>query len=216
MTEQGKSRGCLFYTGIAIAISIAVLLVASYLGYRYAKRLIHEFSGTQPVPVAATTLSETEINQARERVLNFSRALEQRTAVEPVSFTADEINGLIASHTNLVTVRGRLHISSLAGSNVLAEMSVPAEDLGFKPLQGRYVNASGVFIIGFSNGVLNVNAQSLSNQGQAFPNTFMGRIRPQNFAYRLNNDPQSKAVLSRLQDVRINDGKLVLIPKSSP
>ncbi|HLP77037.1 MAG TPA: hypothetical protein VK327_08970, partial [Candidatus Paceibacterota bacterium] len=147
-------------------------------------------------------------------ISTFSRAVEQGTATPPLVITADELNALFASNPDLATVRGKLFFS-MEGSNVLAQMSVPAEDLGFKPLEGRYVNASGVFSVGFSNSVLNVNAQSLSAKGKPFPDTFMGRIRPQNFAYRLNNDPNAKAALEKLQDVRVTDGHLVIVPKQN-
>ncbi len=218
MTEQATKpgRGCLFYTGIAIALAVTVLIVASYIGYRYAKGLINEFSDTQPMPVPTVQMSGAELNRVRERVANFSRAVEQGMAVEPLILTAAEVNALIASNPQLVTVRGKLYLSGMEGTNVLAQLSVPAEDLGFKPLQGRYVNATGVFSVGFSNGVLNVNAQSLSAKDKPLPATFMGRIRPQNFAYRLNNDPDGKAALSKLQDVRISDGKLIVVPKQRP
>ncbi|MBC8097386.1 MAG: hypothetical protein H7Y43_16395 [Akkermansiaceae bacterium] len=213
MIEQRKARGCLFYTGIAVAIAAAVLITASYIGYRYARGLIAEFSDTQSMPVPTVQLSETDLNRVRERVMTFSRAVEQGTAVEPLSLTADDVNALIVGNSNLVTVRGKLFISGMEGTNVLAQLSVPAEDLGFKPLQGRYVNATGQFTVGFSNGVLNVNAQSLSAKDKPFPDTFMGRIRPQNFAYRLNNDPDGKAALARLEDVRIEGGRLIVVPK---
>ncbi|HLP76521.1 MAG TPA: hypothetical protein VK327_06320, partial [Candidatus Paceibacterota bacterium] len=59
MTDRtAKPRGCLFYTGIAIAISIAVLLIASYIGYRYAKSLINQFTDTKPMPIPTAQISD--------------------------------------------------------------------------------------------------------------------------------------------------------------
>jgi len=82
-----------------------------------------------------------------------------------------------------------------------------------KPLVGRYVNASGVFTVGVSNGLLNINAQSLSSKGEPLPETFMNRISPQNFAFKLNQDPEAKPVIERIEAVRVEDGELVIIPR---
>jgi hypothetical protein len=214
MNEQGTKhgRGCLFYTGVAVGISIMVLIAASYLGYRYAKSLIAQFTDTQPMLLPAVEMEEHDLNALQSRIANFSRAVEQGNGVEPLTISADEANALIAATPELVTVRGQLQFE-FEGSNVVARFSIPAEDLGLKPLKGRYVNASGAFKIGITNGVLNVNARSLSSKGQPLPETFMNRISPQNFAFKLNHDPKGKAVLERIQDIRVTDGKLVIVPK---
>lgn len=212
MTVGKKPRGCLFYTGVAIAISIVVLLAASYAGYRYAKSLVNQFTDTQPASVPVVQMSEQDLAAVRNRITEFSQAVEQGNSPAPLTITDREANALLAATPELVTVRGRLHFE-FDGSNVLAQFSVPAEDLGLKPLKGRYVNASGTFKVGMTNGVLNLNAQSLSAKGEPLPETFMNRISPQNFAYKLNNDPKGKEVLSRLKDVRVEDGKLIVIPK---
>jgi hypothetical protein len=215
MTEQARKpgRGCLFYMLLALAISIAVLSVASYLGYRYAKSLINQFTDTEPMQVPTVEISEADLTRLRDRVNAFGTALQQGQAVQPLTITADEANALIASTPELLTVRGKLHFE-FQGSNVVSQFSIPAEDLGLQPLKGRYVNASGTFTVGMTNGVLNVNAQSLSAKGKPLPETFMNRIQPQNFAFKLDHDPKAQEILNKVQDVQVRDGKLVIIPKA--
>jgi hypothetical protein len=216
MTAQQRKpgRGCLFYTGIALGLSVVVLIIASYLGYRWAKSEIDQFTDNQPMPVPTVQMPQAELDALRTRIKNFAEAVEQNQPTDPLAFTADEANALIAATPELVTVRGHLHFD-FQGSNVLAQFSVPAEDLGLRPLKGRYVNASGTFRVALTNGLLNVNAQSLSAKGAPFADTFLNRIKPQNFAYKLDQDPQAKSVLGKLEDVRVADDKLILVPKSS-
>jgi hypothetical protein len=217
MIQQAKrpERGCLFYTGIAIVMSMVILIIASYLGYRYAKGLITRFTDTQPMAVPSVQISPEEMTRLKDRIASFSESVEQGKASEPLTVTATEANALIQASPELVTVHGKMFFE-LEGSNVVAQLSIPAEDLGFKPLQGRYINATGNFTVGFSNGVLNVNARSLIVKGKPFPDTFMGRVLPQNFAYRLNNDPKGQAVLKKLKDIQIKDGKIVIFPAEGP
>ncbi|HYG22377.1 MAG TPA: hypothetical protein VEH04_06305 [Verrucomicrobiae bacterium] len=214
MNPQGKpaGRGCLFYAGVAVAISVLVLVAASYLGYRYAKGLVIQFTDTQPTVRAAPAMAASELNALHDRITTFIHSVQEGTALAPLRISEAEANALFASGTNWRTVRGTV-VFDFDGSNVLAQFSIPAEDLGLKPLVGRYVNASGVFTVGVSNGLLNINAQSLSSKGEPLPETFMNRISPQNFAFKLNQDPEAKPVIERMEAVRVEDGELVIIPR---
>jgi hypothetical protein len=216
MREQGRTsgRGCLFYTGIALGLSIVVLLIASFLGYRYARKQIDQFTDTKATVFPSLAVTGDELEAARQRTAGFCQAVEQGQSADPLTLSDDELNALIASHPDLVTVRGSLRFD-FQGSNVLAEFSVPAEDLGLKPLQGRYVNAAGQFRVGMTNGLLNVNAETLSARGEPLPKTFMDRIRPQNFAYKLSHDPRASNILKRIEDVRVQDGQLIMVPRQS-
>lgn len=206
------SRGCLYNLGVVGAITLLVLIVASFLGYRYAKRLITAYTDTEPMPVPSVQMPQPELNRLRDRIVVFSQAVEQGKSAEPLKITADEANALIVSNPELVTVKGHLYFS-MEGTNLHAQVSIPAGDLGLRPLQGRYLNATGTFKVVFTNGVLNVNAQSLSSKGQVLPESFMHHIEPQNFAFKLNHDPRAKAVLGKIEDVHIEDGTLVVVPK---
>ena len=214
MTASGNSRrGCLFYTGIAIAISIVVLLIASYAGYRYAKSLVNRFTDTEPMAVPAPALTEAETLPVRERIKVFGNALQQGNSPEPLAISADEANALFAYTPELTTVRGKMQFD-FQGSNVFAQFSIPAEDLGLKPLKGRYVNASGTFVVGVSNGLLNVNARNLSAKGEPLPETFMNRIAPQNFAFKLNQQSNAQPVIGRIGEVRVENGRLLVVPRN--
>lgn len=214
MNEPGRkvSRGCLYNLGVVGAMTLLVLIVASFLGYLYAKRLITAYTDTQPMPVPSVQMSRPELDGLQNRIAVFSQAVEQGKTVEPLKITSEEANALIESHPKLVTVTGRLYFS-MEGTNLHAQVSIPAGDLGLRPLKGRYLNATGTFKIVFTNGVLNVNAQSLSSKGQVLPESFMHHIQPQNFAFKLNHDPRAQAVLSKVGEVHIQDGTLVVVPK---
>ena len=218
MTVPGTKpgRGYLFYTGIAFAITMAivVLIIGIRLGTIQGTKLLYRFMDLQPARVPVTSLSEDDVSSLKDRIAQFAESLSHDNAAAPLVISADEVNALIVATPELVTVRGQLHFD-FQGTNVLAQFSVPAEDLGLNPLKedGLYLTATGTFTVALTNGVLNVNARSLSAKNEPLPETFMNRISPQNFAFKLNHDERAKAALGRLDDVRVEEGKLLIVPK---
>ena len=97
----------------------------------------------------------------------------------------------------------------------MAQMSIPAEQLGLDPLRGRYVNANGTFTMVLRDGRLFVNAESLSAKGRPFPQDLLRAIRLRNLAGALNSNSQVNAVLTNLVTVAIKDNQLTLDPKNS-
>jgi hypothetical protein len=45
------------------------------------------------------------------------------------------------------------------------------------------------------------------------PEVYMEQIRKQNLAESINNDPRAAAALDRLKEIKVQDGKLVVVPK---
>jgi hypothetical protein len=49
-------------------------------------------------------------------------------------------------------------------------------------------------------------------KGKPLPGVYMDKLRSENIAESLNN-PRASVALKHLQEIRITDGKLVLVPK---
>ncbi len=207
-------RGCLFYGGIAFGIISLVVVLMAYMGYRYAKNLVDQFTDTQPMALPAVRLSEAEISRLRQRISVFSEAVDKGTAPAPLTVTADEVNALLATDPGLGGLKGHAYVT-LTDSNVQAQVSLPAGEFGFRPLRGRYINASGALTVAIKDGRLFVNISSLSAKGKPLPENFMRHIRPQNFAQKLDEDPNSQLALSKLQEIQIHEGSVTIVPKSS-
>ena len=80
-------------------------------------------------------------------------------------------------------------------------------------LRGRFVNATGVFDVGLTNGELNVMAESLLVKGKPLPTHFMRQVMGQNLAEKLNQDPKLVMGLNKLKAIEVKDGKLLVTAK---
>lgn len=210
--QQIRRRGCLFYVLLVGVISVIVLVIGGFFGLRYARSLVDKLTDTQPMTLPTVKLPEEQMFQLRDRVTTFRESVRDGDATEPLELTADELNALIETDPSLNALKNHLFVT--INSNQLSSLvSFRAEDLGLVRLQGRYINADGIFNVGITNQELNIIAEALTVKGQPLPRNIMREITAQNLAEKLNSDPRAAAGLKKLQSVEVKDGKLVITPK---
>jgi hypothetical protein len=64
-----------------------------------------------------------------------------------------------------------------------------------------------------ADGQLFVGANALSAKGKPLPESLQRHVRAMNFAQELNRDPEARAAIEKLDDIRIKDDRLVIDPK---
>ena len=198
----------MFYGCLGTSIMLVVILVAAYLGFRYA---VERFTDTRPLPLPTTRFTVEQIQRLHARVVNFSSAVDDNRSAGPLMLTTDEANALIQTDPNWAFLKDQIYVTFR--SNLLdAQLSIPAEQLGSSRLRGRYLNANGTFTVALHDGQLQVNVQSISAKGRPVPENIMRHIRTRNFALSFTN-AEANVALGKLQDVRIEDGKLIIVPK---
>ena len=210
--EKKTGRGCLFWGGISAAILFLLLLLAAYGTFRYFKHLVVEYTDTKPLPAPVVQLSGAEITNLQQRIRGFDQAIKSDKPVEPLSLSADEVNALIANEAKSNASPARLYFS-FNSNQVQAQLSLPTDGTGVRMLKGRYFNGSGEFAVSLQNGRLNVNVKSLSVKGRPLPENFMVQIRQQNFADAWTNDVNFNQAIAKLEEIKIENNKLIVIPK---
>lgn len=212
--EKKSGRGCLFWGGIIAAVLLLFAIVTGYGVYRYARHVLYDYTDTKPLDIPAVQLSDMEITNLQQRVENFDKAIKDNKPVDSLVLTADEINALIAhaAKTNLPSPP-RLYFS-FNEDRVQAQLSFPTDVFGLRMLKGRYFNGSGEFVVSLHEGRLMLNVKSLSVKGKPLPEQFMQPLRAQNFADVWTNDVDFNQALAKLQEVKIESGKLIVVPKT--
>jgi len=215
MNEQKKSgRGCLFWGGIIAGALLLMVCLAMFIGYRFAKGLVNEFTDAEPMALPTVNMSAEEVSRLRNRVSEFSRAVDENRPVQPLVVTTDEINALIATEPDAAQFRNHVYVM-IEGDQVKGQVSIPAERFGFKPLRGRYLNATATLNVSLADGLLRVNADALTVKGKPLPDSFMQHVRVENFAQEFNQDPKYKPALDKLETIQVKDGKLIITPKKN-
>ena len=214
MQQTKIGRGCLFYGFMVAGILLFAIILMAFLGWRYARGLVNQFTDAQPMPLPEIKLAANETTRLQNRIGLFRKAVEEDTPTEPLTLTTDEVNECIATDPNLAALKGHLYVQ-IEGSRINAQLSIPAEDLGLNSLRGRYINAKGTFAISLTNGLLQVTAESFSGKDKPLPEYVMRQIRGRNLAEKFNGDAQARNAFSQLENVQVQDGKIIITPKKS-
>ena len=80
-------------------------------------------------------LSRPEIDQLQQRIDKYRQAVRQGKPTEPLKFTADELNALIATDPDLKPLKEKLYVT-LSGNQIEGQLSVPMETVGLVSIQG--------------------------------------------------------------------------------
>jgi len=182
------------------------------LGLFYVKHLVNRYTDTKPMELPTVHLSPAEAAQAKERFESFQQAVREHRPAKPLALSADEINALIAGGGDQETWKGKLYVG-FDGDKLKGQVSVPLQDVGLSMFRGRYLNGSVTLDLSFHNGRLSVTPQTIQVKGEPLPEVYLQQIRKQNFAAALTNDPGTVAVLKGLDEIQVDEGKLVLTPK---
>jgi len=212
MSDSQPKRAPNPFKGKTLLVLLAVVVVSAILGVFYAKSVVNRLTDTQPAPMPTVQLSEIQMFQLHDRVSTFQDSVRDGDPTSPLALSADEINALIETDASFAALKNHLFV--MINSNELgAQISFPAEDLGLARLRGRFINATGVFDVGLTNGELNVMAESLLVKGKPLPTHFMRQVMGQNLAEKMNQDPKAVMGLKKLKSIEVKDGKLVVTAK---
>jgi hypothetical protein len=207
-----KPRGCFFYGCISGLALLLVMVVALLLGVHYVKKMINTFTDDKPLPLPVVQLSPEQNKALHERLDAFDKALKEHRDTPPLALTGDEINAWIATSPSGQSLTGRVYVT-IDGDQLKGQVSLPMSQLGLPFFRGRYLNGSVTFSLSFSNGVLHVIARDVTVKGQPLPNVYMQRIRQTDLAQNAMENPNTRSALERYEEIKIANGKLIVVPK---
>jgi hypothetical protein len=208
-TAKGR-RGCLFYGLIVLSLVFLLVLAGVWVGFYYAKKMLNNFTDTQPRPVPTVEMSHGEYQELQTRIENFRKAVRGGTSTEPLTLTDRELNALINGDPDFQQLKGKVYID-LDGSQVKGQVSLPLDQL-LPMFRGRYLNADATLNVSVRNGLLRVSPDQIFVKGRPIPETYMESLRKQNLARDLNSEPRVSAALDRIKEVSVEDGNLVIVP----
>ncbi len=208
-------RGCLFYGCLTGIVCFVAILVAFLLGLHLFKKMLNEYTDSQPLPLPVVQMAPAQLEQVTQRVNTFRDAIRAGRTAPALELTSDEINALIANDADFQGLRGKLYIT-LEGDKVKGQLSFPMAQLGLPLFHGRYLNGTGTFSVSLQNGLLRVMPQEILVKGRPLPSTYMDRIRTENLATQATANPGAADALNKLQSIEIKDSKLIIVPKSPP
>jgi hypothetical protein len=208
-------------------IGCAVLLVlgaagaiGGYFVIRGAYTALTEFvesnTATEPLEIPEVQMSEDQVQELVRRVDEFRQAVESGQAAAPLALTGPEINAVLQNHPDFGEVGDMVYVT-VEGDTIRGDISIPLDEFGGflgSMVQGRYLNGSGEFSVTLVGDRPVVFLEALSVNDRPVPQEFMEQMGNENLAKDLATDPDFQEMFKKLESIEIENGKLVITPKS--
>jgi hypothetical protein len=207
-----KPRGCFFYGCISAIALMMLMLGGLFLGYLSFRKMLLYYTDTKPLPLPVVQMSPDDIKKLHERLDNFDKALKEHRATPPLELSGDDLNALIATSPGGQVWTGRVYVS-IEGERITGQISVPMEKLRLGIFRGRFLNGSATFKVGLTNGFLHVTIPEITVKGHSLPSVYMEQIRQIDWAQGATDDANTKSEVERYEEIKVENGKLIIIPK---
>jgi len=211
--QTSKPRRKFLYGGCLAGLVLMLMVVLGGLfGLHYARKMFNDFTDDKPTALPQAQMSRAEVDQLEQRIEAFRQMVRDGKPTAPLILTSDDINALISTDPDFRALKGNLYVT-MSRDNVKGQLSVTMDSVGLPLFKNRYLNGTGTFNLSFHNGRIRLSTMSLTVKGKPVPEVYMEQIRKHNLAEGINSDPRAAAALDRLQDIKVQGGKLVVIPK---
>ncbi len=189
--------GCLI-----IVLLMLLCLLSIWLFFRAQRR---KWTDERPIAVELPLENSSRSPDGSRIYRDTRRALESGSA-QALHFDNQELNALLNQAPEFQSLISQMALQ-LQDDSLLTRMSLPLK--GIPGFEGRYLNGDFVFTLQIDQGVPQLTLRSGSVHGKPVPERFLSRIS-QYGQKELLRRLESQTDLSRIESLRIENGKLTL------
>ena len=202
-----------------------ILSIGGYFAYikiqEVAATAIAEYTATESVAVEIPQLSQDQIDQSVEKFSAFQAGLADGTEPVTLVLSGQDINALIQSHPTFKPLADRASVT-VEEDRLRSQVSLSLEELDIpipfiaEAVKGKYFNGIATFSVGMTAGRPALYIEGLEVNDAAIPAEFMSEISKQNFLEDAGKDPEFAKLIEMIEDIRIENGELRIVPKAAP
>lgn len=212
----GCGLGCLLAVGVCVALVIfGVVAAKNYFG-----KMVEEYTATEYVPIETPQASPEQVASALEKFDSFSEGIGAGGSPVPLTLTGEELNLILWNHPNFSPVAGKANVA-IEGDVLRSQVSVKFDEMplpeGFlaDTLKGKFFNGEVSLKLGMAAGQPALYLEGLAVNGNTVPDAFLSGLKSQNLLQDAAKNPEATAFFDRIEDLRVEDGKLIIIPKAT-
>jgi hypothetical protein len=223
--NSGSGKKWLFGCGCGCLGLILILSIGGYFAYikiqEVAATAIAEYTATESVAVEIPQLSQDQIDQSVEKFSAFQAGLADGTEPVTLVLSGQDINALIQSHPTFKPLADRASVT-VEEDRLRSQVSLSLEELDIpipfiaEAVKGKYFNGIATFSVGMTAGRPALYIEGLEVNDAAIPAEFMSEISKQNFLEDAGKDPEFAKLIEMIEDIRIENGELKIVPKAAP
>lgn len=222
-----EKHGCLFWGCLTAVILVLLTIGCSYAGYRYVAGKLQQVMETYTTNTPASFPPVAMPDGQRQVILDRADAFRKRFETPPVPddlgvltdqertlvLTAEELNVLLQKNGEL---KDRFYVS-LDGDAIKARISLPLSELGWKPLQGRFLNGEARIVVVLVEGEPHFYLRDVRVKGQPLPEELRAAIEKQDIVNpRAQNQQPQPPPARKLESVEVKDGRLTIVLRKEP
>lgn len=210
----GCGLGCL----IAVAACVALVVFGVVAAKNYFQKMVNDYTATEYVPIAAPEASPGKVASALEKLDSYSTGMAGGGSPVTLTLTGEELNLILWNHPDFTPVAGMINVA-IEGDVLSSEVSLNFDELpmpkGFfaSALQGKFFNGEISLKGGMEAGYPALYLEALTVNGKEVPDAFLARVKPQNLLQEAAKSPELSAFFESIEDLRIEDGLLIIVPK---
>jgi len=200
------------------------MALGGYFFYSFVKtkatEVVAGYTTTEPVKVEVPELSQAQIDAAKAKFDAFQAGLNGGELV-PLILSGDDINALILNHPSFSALAERASVS-LEDDQLRSKVSLNLDELEIPvkfiadAVKGKYLNGEATLALGMAVGRPALYIEGLEVNGAVIPEEFMTEFRKKNLFEDALKDPKAAAFFERIEDLKIENGELIIVPKPAP
>lgn len=210
----GCGIGCLIVLVLSVALGIG--------GYFWAKGKVEEavelFTSDTAEEIVAPEAPEPQVERVLAKFDQFADEMDAGNVSQPLILTGEELNLLLYNHEDFSHFGGMAAVE--IDEDVLkARVSIDLEGLEVpinfiaEQFEGKYFNGTGGFSLNMSRGRLVLYLEELEVNGMKVPEIYIQEMSEENLFKDLQNTPKIENFFSKLSDLKVEDGKMIIVPK---
>jgi len=221
--DSGGGGGkCAAGCGIGCLIVMILCVVLGIGGYFWAKGKLEErvelFTSDTPVEIVAPEASQEQVDAVLTKFDEFAAAMETGEGSKPLALYGEELNILLHNHENFEDFAGMASVE-IEDDLLRAQVSIDLEALNFpikfvaEQFEGRYFNGIGGFSLNMGGGRPALYLEEFEVNGTVVPEIYTQELSKENLFQEIQDTPEMEEFFSKLSDLKVEDGKLTIVPK---
>lgn len=223
--KSGSGGKVLAGCGIGCLVLVVLGIVGGFFLVSFGKNKLADLAGAyvsdEPVAIARPAVSPTEVEETVARFDRFREAMRSGRASEPLAVTDQEINALLFHHPDLEALAGRTAVR-IEDDQLWATVSFDLDDIeipfGFldEALRGKHFNGEVAFSIDTVAGRPALFIEDLKVGGRSIPKPILDEMKNENLLKDALSDPEAREFFDKIESIRIEGGRLVIVPAGAP
>jgi hypothetical protein len=218
--DESRGTGCgtriLLGVFAVAAVAMLAMIALAFIIPRAIDRAVETYTDAAPLPVRGEPLPPEEREELDARVDEFAEALDANEPTEPLVLTEEELNAVLAEEID--EEDGSIYLELIPGQ-VRAQVSLPIKaELPLGPwardLTGRYLNGTALVDLRLNAGRLDFTIREFDVKGHKLPGYAVDALQKELERTGVFEDDDVTDYLQRVSELRIEPGRIVLIPRA--